>query len=63
MNSPSLTPGATNFWLDQARERQVAAAAKPRLSPEDELTAYRRMLLILDNFEQVARHAEQTLGP
>ena len=53
MNSPSLTPGATNFWLDQARERQLAATAKPRLTPDEELTAYRRMLLIR-RFEEKA---------
>jgi pyruvate dehydrogenase E1 component alpha subunit len=53
VNSPSLTPGATNFWLDQARERQVAKANKPRLTPDDELTAYRRMLLIR-RFEEKA---------
>jgi pyruvate dehydrogenase E1 component alpha subunit len=53
VNSPSLTPGAANFWLDQARERQLAAAAKPRLNPDEELTAYRRMLLIR-RFEEKA---------
>jgi pyruvate dehydrogenase E1 component alpha subunit len=53
VNSPSLTPGAANFWLDQARERQLAAAAKPRLDPDEELTAYRRMLLIR-RFEEKA---------
>ena len=53
MNSPSLTPGATNFWLDQARERQAADAAKPRLSADEELDAYRNMLLIR-RFEEKA---------
>jgi pyruvate dehydrogenase E1 component alpha subunit len=53
VNSPSLTPGATNFWLDQARERQVAEANKPRLTPDEELSAYRRMLLIR-RFEEKA---------
>jgi pyruvate dehydrogenase E1 component alpha subunit len=53
VNSPSLTPGATNFWLDQARERQVVEANKPRLTPDEELSAYRRMLLIR-RFEEKA---------
>jgi pyruvate dehydrogenase E1 component alpha subunit len=53
VNSPSLTPGATNFWLDQARERQLANANKPRLTPDEELTAYRKMLLIR-RFEEKA---------
>ncbi len=53
MNTPSLTPGATNFWLDQARERQAAEAKKPRLTPDEELEAYRNMLLIR-RFEEKA---------
>ena len=53
MTSPSLTPGATNFWLDQARERQAAEAKKPRLTPDEELDAYRNMLLIR-RFEEKA---------
>jgi len=53
VNSPSLTPGATNFWLDQARERQAAEAKKPRLSQDEELEAYRNMLLIR-RFEEKA---------
>jgi len=53
VNSPSLTPGATNFWLDQARERQAAEAKKPRLTPDEELEAYRNMLLIR-RFEEKA---------
>jgi pyruvate dehydrogenase E1 component alpha subunit len=51
--SPSLTPGATDFWLDQARERQAAATVKPVLTPDEELGAYRRMLLIR-RFEEKA---------
>jgi pyruvate dehydrogenase E1 component subunit alpha len=51
--SPSLTPGATDFWLDQARERQAAATVKPVLTPDEELSAYRRMLLIR-RFEEKA---------
>jgi pyruvate dehydrogenase E1 component alpha subunit len=53
VNSPSLTPGATNFWLDQARERQTAEAKKPRLTPDEQLEAYRNMLLIR-RFEEKA---------
>jgi len=53
VTSPSLTPGATNFWLDQARERQAAEANKPRLTPDEELEAYRDMLLIR-RFEEKA---------
>jgi len=53
VTSPSLTPGATNFWLDQARERQAAEANKPRLTPDEELEAYRNMLLIR-RFEEKA---------
>ncbi len=53
MTSPSLTPGATNFWLDQARERQLASARKPSLSPDEEFAAYRKMLLIR-RFEEKA---------
>ena len=53
MTSPSLTPGAANFWLDQARERQLSAAASPHLSADEELTAYRNMLLIR-RFEEKA---------
>jgi pyruvate dehydrogenase E1 component subunit alpha len=53
LTSPSLTPGAANFWLDQARERQLNAAANPQLSADEELTAYRNMLLIR-RFEEKA---------
>ena len=53
MTSPSLTPGAANFWLDQARERQLAATANPRLGADEELAAYRKMLLIR-RFEEKA---------
>ena len=53
MNSPSLTSGATNFWLDQARERQQTEAKKPHVTPDEELSAYRNMLLIR-RFEEKA---------
>jgi pyruvate dehydrogenase E1 component subunit alpha len=53
VNSPSLTPGATDFWLDQARERQQTEAKKPHLTPDEELAAYRNMLLIR-RFEEKA---------
>jgi len=53
VTTPSLTPGAANFWLDQARERQLSAAANPPLSADEQLTAYRNMLLIR-RFEEKA---------
>jgi len=53
VNTPSLSPGASGFWLDQARERQQAELKKPRLSPDEELSAYRVMLLIR-RFEEKA---------
>jgi pyruvate dehydrogenase E1 component alpha subunit len=49
VNSPSLMPGAANRWTEQ----EPAGAAEPRLTPDDELTAYRRMLLIR-RFEEKA---------
>ncbi|HUU25394.1 MAG TPA: pyruvate dehydrogenase (acetyl-transferring) E1 component subunit alpha [Methyloceanibacter sp.] len=39
--------------MDQARERQAAEANKPRLTPDEELEAYRNMLLIR-RFEEKA---------
>jgi len=53
VTTPSLTPGAANFWLDQAHERQLSAAANPPLSADEQLTAYRNMLLIR-RFEEKA---------
>src|SRR6476469_1393854 len=63
VTSPSLTPGAANLWLDDARrdaarpteaESPVATRGdEPGLSREEELYAYRRMLLIR-RFEEKA---------
>ena len=50
MNSPSLTPGAEAFWMDQ---KPTPPSEAPRLSVEDELKAYRNMLLIR-RFEEKA---------
>ena len=55
MNSPSLTPGAANFWIDQ-KPFETPASAPPKGAPlavEDELNAYRDMLLIR-RFEEKA---------
>ncbi len=55
MNSPSLTPGAANFWMDQ-KPSETAASKPPDGAPlavEDELNAYRDMLLIR-RFEEKA---------
>ncbi len=58
MTSPSLTPGAANLWLDDARRDaagppEASLPDKPVLSREQELYAYRRMLLIR-RFEEKA---------
>ncbi|MEM8644248.1 MAG: pyruvate dehydrogenase (acetyl-transferring) E1 component subunit alpha [Pseudomonadota bacterium] len=56
MTSPSLTPGAADFWMDQKPSREPGKPeppAGPTLSPEDYLTAYRNMLLIR-RFEEKA---------
>lgn len=53
MTSPSLTPGAANFWMDQKPSEGPAPPHSPRLSPDEELTAYRNMLLIR-RFEEKA---------
>ncbi len=53
MNSPSLTPGAANLWLDDARRDAASPPDKPVLSREQELYAYRKMLLIR-RFEEKA---------
>jgi pyruvate dehydrogenase E1 component alpha subunit len=55
VNSPSLTPGAANFWMDQ-KPFETPASAPPKGAPlavEDELNAYRDMLLIR-RFEEKA---------
>ncbi len=56
MTSPSLTPGAANFWMDQRPSEpsnEPESPAGPALSPEDYLSAYRRMLLVR-RFEEKA---------
>ena len=56
MTSPSLTPGAANFWMDQRPSETLhepESPAGPSLSPEDYLSAYRRMLLVR-RFEEKA---------
>ncbi|MEX2165661.1 MAG: pyruvate dehydrogenase (acetyl-transferring) E1 component subunit alpha [Methyloceanibacter sp.] len=52
MNSPSLSPQSANFWLEQAAARRSESDC-PALSREQELTAYRDMLLIR-RFEEKA---------
>ena len=53
MTSPNLTPGAANFWMDQSPAQKSAPPDSPGLSPDEELSAYRRMLLIR-RFEEKA---------
>ena len=56
MTSPSLTPGAANFWMDQKPSEPREEPARPphaALTPEDYLAAYRKMLLIR-RFEEKA---------
>ena len=54
MTSPSLNPGAANFWMDQVpTPNPTPPSDGPRLSPDEELSAYRRMLLIR-RFEEKA---------
>jgi pyruvate dehydrogenase E1 component alpha subunit len=50
--SPSLTPGAANVWLGDGK-LEADAPGKPGLAPEQELKAYRLMLLIR-RFEEKA---------
>ena len=51
MTPPSLTPGAANLWLGDADAAN--APRRPSLTPEQELSAYRLMLLIR-RFEEKA---------
>ncbi len=56
MTSPSLTPGAANFWMDQKPSEPREEPALPphaALTPEDYLAAYRKMLLVR-RFEEKA---------
>src|SRR5688500_5088930 len=52
VNSPTLNPSAANLWLDEERTRQ-AARTPPQLTAEQDLAAYRLMLLIR-RFEEKA---------
>jgi len=45
LNSPSLTPGAANLWLGDGKA-ETMPGGKAVLTPEEELSAYRLMLLI-----------------
>ena len=55
MTAPSLNPGAANLWLDERAAESARAAGKPVLTVEQELDAYRLMLLIR-RFEEKAGH-------
>ncbi len=52
MTSPSLTPGSAEFWTDQ-KSSDDHPSEGPGLAPEEELTAYRKMLLVR-RFEEKA---------
>jgi len=51
--SPSLTPGAANLWLGDGKAEAASPPAKLGLALEEELKAYRLMLLIR-RFEEKA---------
>jgi pyruvate dehydrogenase E1 component alpha subunit len=51
--SPSLTPGAANLWLGDDKLGATNAPSKTGLTPDEELLAYRLMLLIR-RFEEKA---------
>ena len=54
LTSPTLNPGAANFWMDQSpTPNPTPPSGGPRQSPDEELSAYRRMLLIR-RFEEKA---------
>ncbi len=52
MTSPSLTPGGAEFWMDR-KPSGPASPEGPALTPEEELSAYRTMLLVR-RFEEKA---------
>jgi len=52
VTSPSLTPGSAEFWTDQ-KPSDKPASEGPGLDPEEELAAYRKMLLVR-RFEEKA---------
>ncbi len=53
MTSPTLSPGAANLWLDETRRGAESKPSGRSLSREEELHAYREMLLIR-RFEEKA---------
>ncbi len=53
MTSPTLSPGAANLWFDEARRAAESKPSGRSLSREEELHAYREMLLIR-RFEEKA---------
>ena len=53
MMSPTLSPGAANLWLDETRRDAAFPQGGKSLSREEELHAYREMLLIR-RFEEKA---------
>jgi pyruvate dehydrogenase E1 component alpha subunit len=53
MTSPTLSPGAANLWLDETRRGAESKPSGRSLSHEEELHAYREMLLIR-RFEEKA---------
>jgi pyruvate dehydrogenase E1 component alpha subunit len=53
LTAPSLHPGAANLWLDESAAQSARVAGKPALTVEQELAAYRLMLLIR-RFEEKA---------
>ena len=53
MMSPTLSPGAANLWLDETRRDAASPQGGKSLSREEELHAYREMLLIR-RFEEKA---------
>ena len=50
---PSLSPGAANLWLGDGKAGAANLPGRPSLTPEQELSAYRLMLLIR-RFEEKA---------
>ncbi len=53
MTTPSLTPGAANLWLSDGNAAPPDVTGRPGVTPEQELSSYRLMLLIR-RFEEKA---------
>ena len=53
MTPPTLSPQAANFWLGDGKAGTANLSPRPSLTPEQELSAYRLMLLIR-RFEEKA---------